>query len=84
MLRGFEMADEIVVLERRYGEEENMETHSHERDERQDDPDDEAVERRGQVGGGGGRCRASRREGGLGHERTILPQALRVHERTRR
>jgi hypothetical protein len=31
----FQVADEIVVLERRCGEEEDVETHSHERDERQ-------------------------------------------------
>jgi hypothetical protein len=35
VLRRFQVADEIVVLERRCGEEEDMETHSHERDERQ-------------------------------------------------
>jgi hypothetical protein len=29
------VADEIVMLERRCGEEEDMETHSHERNERQ-------------------------------------------------
>jgi hypothetical protein len=31
----FQVADEIVVLERRCGEEEDVETHSHERNERQ-------------------------------------------------
>lgn len=35
MLRRLQVADEIVVLERRYGKDEDMETHSHERDERQ-------------------------------------------------
>jgi hypothetical protein len=35
VLGRFQVADEIVVLERRRGEEEDMETHSHEGDERQ-------------------------------------------------
>jgi hypothetical protein len=35
VLRRFQVADEIVVLEWRCGEEEDMETHPHERDERQ-------------------------------------------------
>ena len=35
VLRRLQVADEIVVLERRCGEEKDMETQSHERDERQ-------------------------------------------------
>ena len=35
MLGRFQVADEIVVLERRCGEEQGVETQSHERDERQ-------------------------------------------------
>ena len=35
MLGRFQVADEIVVFERRRREEEDVDTHSHERDERQ-------------------------------------------------
>jgi len=35
VLGRFQVADEIVVLERRCGEEEDVETQPHERDERQ-------------------------------------------------